>query len=328
MSSQQPTVNPQYLPPDMAEFICRRMRDISANINSCLIGQIYSFDSENQTAVVYVVFQKLIKGVLPLPSGDMADKVVNYPQLVNVPIMFLQGGSSYITMPIASGDTCLLLFCDRDMDTWFETGQIAPPNSDRLHNINDGIALVGIRNLQNSLPNYNPSIIQIVDQTGERLTQAGFLQAYAGSEAPSGWLLCYGQSISKTTYPILFAAIGYNYGGSGDNFSVPDLRGRMPVGLDNMGGSSANVLTNAFTPNRNVLGGSIGEQTHLLTGPESGIQTHNHGIPGTDSGAGFIPALNGARDNTVQSDYVPNTDALVAHYNVQPGRMFNWIIKI
>jgi hypothetical protein len=52
-------------------------------------------------------------------------------------------------MPIQSGDTCLVLFCDRDLDNWFESGQITTLNSNRVHDLSDGVALVGIRHKQN-----------------------------------------------------------------------------------------------------------------------------------------------------------------------------------
>lgn len=51
-----------------------------------------------------------------------------------------------------------------------------------------------------------------------------------GGTAPTGWLTCDGSSVSKTTYPGLFAAIGYTYGGSGTNFNLPNLAGSFPMG--------------------------------------------------------------------------------------------------
>lgn len=54
---------------------------------------------------------------------------------------------------------------------------------------------------------------------------AGFVSAFAGGSAPTGWLECNGASIPVASYPDLHAAIGYTYGGSGASFSLPDLRG-------------------------------------------------------------------------------------------------------
>ena len=69
----------------------------------------------------------------------------------------------------------------------------------------------------------------------------GAIMAYAGASAPSGWLLCNGAAINRTTYATLFSIIGETYGvGNGNTtFNLPDLRGRFPLGLDNMGGGTS-----------------------------------------------------------------------------------------
>lgn len=61
--------------------------------------------------------------------------------------------------------------------------------------------------------------------TGKPLSYnpAGTVIWYSGKSLPSGYLVCNGQSLNKTTYANLFNAIGYTYGGSGNNFNVPNL---------------------------------------------------------------------------------------------------------
>ena len=57
--------------------------------------------------------------------------------------------------------------------------------------------------------------------------------AYAGSTAPSGWFICDGSAISRTTYSDLYTVIGTTYG-SGDGattYNLPDCRGRVVVSL-------------------------------------------------------------------------------------------------
>lgn len=61
---------------------------------------------------------------------------------------------------------------------------------------------------------------------------AGVVLPYAGQNAPAGYLLCDGTSYATSAYAGLFGVIGYLYGGSGANFTVPDLRGRVPFGYD------------------------------------------------------------------------------------------------
>ena len=312
-----PTPNPIFLTPDLAEFIQRRMREVSASINCCQTGKITGINA-NGTVTVAINFQKIIRGVIPIEGNPiMGDQIVQYPALVNVPVFVYQGGGAAILMPIAVGDPCILLFCDRDLDIWFETGQVAPPNSDRVHNINDAIALVGLNNSLSLFPVNNSGVIQIFDATGERLAQSGMMVAYAGASAPNGWLLCQGQSVVKATYPNLFAAIGYTFGGSGANFNVPNMQGQVAAGI---GGTLG--LT---------LGQEFGEVTHLLTGPESGIQEHDHQTPAGQAGGGSLPGSQGWNSGSTPgliSGETGPTNAQTAHNNIQPSVGLNWIIKL
>jgi len=154
----------------------------------------------------------------------------------------------------------------------------------------------------------------------------GIVSPYAGSTAPSGWLLCDGAAVSRTTYTNLFGLIGTTYG-SGDGsttFNVPDLRGRVPVGKDNMGGTAANRITSASTggANSTTLGGAIGSQTHqLLTGE---IPSHDHTVGYANT------AASGSGRNSVFSSGSSSTSGSVggdgAHSNTQPGLIMSYII--
>lgn len=158
----------------------------------------------------------------------------------------------------------------------------------------------------------------------------GGLVDYAGSSAPVGWLLCYGQAVSRVTYAALFTAIGTTYG-SGDGsttFNLPDCRGRVGAGKDDMGGVGANRLTNQpGGVNGDILGGAGGLETHTLTVAQ--LAAHNHPpISGTylasGGGAAQTPlAGSGATTFSTTSD----TGGGQAHNNVQPTIIFNKIIK-
>jgi len=166
---------------------------------------------------------------------------------------------------------------------------------------------------------------------------AGSVMPYAGSTAPSGWLLSYGQAISRSTYATLFAAIGTTYGvGDGaTTFNVPDLRGRLAAGQDDMGGTSANRLTGQTGGvNGDNLGAAGGAETQTLTTAQ--IPSHTHGagsyvanIQGP-SGGGSSGYLGGGGNATL-SKTVSGTSGATgsggAHNNVQPTIILNYIIK-
>lgn len=100
----------------------------------------------------------------------------------------------------------------------------------------------------------------------------GFVGCYAGPTPPANTIESYGQAVSRVTYQTLFGIIGTIYG-AGDGvttFNLPDLRGRMVIGMDNMGGSAAGRITSASVggANSTTLGGVGGEQAHLLANTE------------------------------------------------------------
>lgn len=111
---------------------------------------------------------------------------------------------------------------------------------------------------------------------------AGTVVDFAGSAAPTGWLICAGQALSRVDYPDLFAAIGTAYGApSGSTFNLPDTRGRVVAGRDVDSGGFAGRLT---TPNSQTLGASGGAQTVTLTAGQ--MPTHTHEVTGSTNAAG------------------------------------------
>lgn len=161
------------------------------------------------------------------------------------------------------------------------------------------------------------------------LAPAGCVLPYAGATAPTGWLLCFGQAVSRTTYAALFAAIGTAYGtGDGSTtFNVPDLRGRVPGGKDDMGGSAAGRLTTAGSGvNGASLGAAGGAETHTLTSAQ--IPAHTHPLTNA-AGAGGNYATGGAGYGyPTASNTSANTGGGSAHNNTQPTLVTNYIIKI
>lgn len=144
---------------------------------------------------------------------------------------------------------------------------------------------------------------------------SGVVKVYAGVTSPSGYLLCNGAAVSRTTYAALFAVCGTNYGvGDGSTtFNIPDLRTRVPVGY--MSGDT----------NFGTIGQTGGEETHILNIGE--MPSHSHSIP-IYSGGSFgqtIPSDGNFSELTTQQ--TNNAGGGGAHNNLQPYVTMNYIIK-
>lgn len=137
----------------------------------------------------------------------------------------------------------------------------------------------------------------------------GVIWEYGGAVAPSGWLLCFGQAVSRVTYAALFAIIGTTFGvGDGSTtFNIPDFRGRVGAGQDDMGGVSANRLTGAAGGlDGDVLGGVGGAETVALS--IANLAAHTHTFSGTTSnastnhqhGGGAVSSVTGTAQSSVQ----------------------------
>lgn len=145
-----------------------------------------------------------------------------------------------------------------------------------------------------------------IDTILDALTPIGSRMGFTGTTAPnSRWLLAFGQAVSRTTYAVYFTLVGTNYGvGDGaTTFNMPDYRGRAAVGLDNLGGTPANRITDANADSLNNTG--MGSETdagtndvtggHPLTADENG--PHTHGQTQNTTGVGSNYNLGAANDD-------------------------------
>lgn len=166
---------------------------------------------------------------------------------------------------------------------------------------------------------------------------------YGANLPAGGYLWQDGAAVSRTTYAALYAVIGTTYGtGDGSTtFNLPDSRGRVVAGKDNMGGTAANRLTTAGGGvNGAALGASGGSQTHTLTAAQIPAHTHpvtdpthSHGGTYTGGGAGgnFGVGDNGVTGSTAAAStgisVGNNTGGGGAHPIVQPTLVANKVIK-
>jgi microcystin-dependent protein len=186
---------------------------------------------------------------------------------------------------------------------------------------------------------------------------AGVITQYVGTAAPAGWRLCDGTqyNAADSTYARLWAAIGTTYGGSGINaFSVPDLRGRVPVGygagagltarsLNDKAGAETHTLDVNQMPNHNhdmdphSHTGATDEyatSTNMRVVGVVGTTTLYNTMAGYDSGS-FIDYVGARFPQHSHTFTTGNADPVVqaygggqAHNNMQPFIVVSYIIKL
>lgn len=120
--------------PKLYDVLNALRTQILINLNCVKIGQITAFYPASHTADVQILFQRV------LTDGTIS----SYPKLLNCPVFTLQGGGSSLQFPISIGDQCIVLFSDRNIDSWYLNGNQQPPIDGRLHDLSDGIVLVGL----------------------------------------------------------------------------------------------------------------------------------------------------------------------------------------
>ncbi len=173
---------------------------------------------------------------------------------------------------------------------------------------------------------------------------AGIIVPYAGSAAPTGWLICDGASLVRATYPALFTAISTTYGAAdGSHFTLPDLTGRVIAGKE----ASETRLTTAVSGiNGGTLGASGGAQSQTLTianlptvTPAGSIVTTitdpDPSFGGANGSGSTFPSI-GSGNNNLSSNLTWTATSTftgtpfgsgTAHAIVQPTIVLNYIIK-
>jgi len=179
----------------------------------------------------------------------------------------------------------------------------------------------------------------------------GAVEAFAGSSAPNGWLLCDGTAVSRTTYSSLFSVVSTTFGvGNGSTtFNVPDLRGRVPMGAGTGTGggvAGAGAPASGVALTARTLGAYDGdERLHAHTHTDSG---HTHTIRVNSFAGDLQISLNNAGDgsfysisdsgtdgnnaatllyNTTNAANIQNNSQGGLRQNVQPSVILNYIIK-
>ncbi len=148
----------------------------------------------------------------------------------------------------------------------------------------------------------------------------GTILPFAGTTAPTGYHLCDGTPLSRTTYSDLYAVIGDAFGnGDGSNsFNVPDLRGRFIRGVD----GSAGVDPDASTRTAMASGGNVGDNVGSIQADAFKSHTHSFVLGGDGFAAGTVA------QRTTNNLATGGTNATGGNETRPVNAYLNYIIKL
>lgn len=109
------------------------------DIHTALPGVIQSFDPQRMTCTV----QPAIRAAIIQKNG--AARAVDLPLLVDCPVVFPGGGGYELTFPVKAGDDALIVFAERCIDAWWQSGGVQAAAEFRLHDLSDGFVIPGVR---------------------------------------------------------------------------------------------------------------------------------------------------------------------------------------
>ena len=150
--------------PDLINVINQIKNHIMSNLNCHNIGRIIEFDSTTQTCTVELMQIKQFNEGYYTPAP-----------ITQVPLIIYGAGNGHITLPNPVGTYCLLLFLDRNIDNFMETGEQYVPETSRMHDFTDCVALTTFTTLANPLSDYDSSAISILNEVTTNDTESNSL---------------------------------------------------------------------------------------------------------------------------------------------------------
>lgn len=125
---------------------------VMARLNCHNVGKIVEFDPLTQTATIEMMVIKQFNKRSYIPS-----------LLMQVPLIIYGAGNAHITLPNPVGSICLVLFLDRNIDNFILTGEQYEPETGRMHDFSDCVALTTFKTLANPLQEYDERAISLLN---------------------------------------------------------------------------------------------------------------------------------------------------------------------
>ncbi|MGQ5288441.1 Gp138 family membrane-puncturing spike protein [Pectobacterium actinidiae] len=232
------------------------MNRVMSNLRVAMPGVIQSFNPEDVTCVV----QPSSMGYDTDNNGNRESNPLQL--LTDVPVVFPRGGGCTLTFPVKEGDECLIIFADRCIDFWWQSGRVQEPVSDRMHSLSDAFVIVGPQSQAKKISDISTSAAQLRIDDG-----SAFIEVAAGGDITvntTGKLNASAQGGTEITSPSIVL-----------NGNVT-INGDLSQGMGASGGTA-------------TMNGPVNVANDVTAGGKS-LMTHTHG--GVQQGSGNTGAPN------------------------------------
>lgn len=221
---------------------------IFATLRVAMPGTIQSFDPNTVTCVV----QLAINGIKHDSDGNVLSLAL--PLLVDVPVIFPRGGGVTLTFPINPGDECLVIFADRCIDFWWQSGGVQEPVSARMHDLSDAFAIIGPQSQTHKISGISTHAAQLRTDDG-----AAYIEVATGHDitvTTPGKLTASAQGGTEITSPTIVL-----------NGNVT-INGNLSQGMGGNGGAA--TLQGPVTVTNDIQAGGKSLMTHTHGGVQPG----------------------------------------------------------
>ncbi|NIF20252.1 Gp138 family membrane-puncturing spike protein [Candidatus Pantoea multigeneris] len=212
-------VTPQSLAGGEQETLKSIIGSALAAIRVAMPGIIQSFDPGDDSTPPTCTVQPAIKGQVSDDQGNYTSAPL--PLLVDVPVVFQRGGGCSLTFPISEGDECLLVFSDRCIDFWWQSGGVQEAVDDRMHDLSDAFAIVGLQSGATKIGGISTTAVELRSDDGETKLSLSPGDGTISGTAPGGFNLNGLKILSDGRLQLVDGSIvdkhnhgGVQYGGS------------------------------------------------------------------------------------------------------------------
>ncbi|WP_075808593.1 Gp138 family membrane-puncturing spike protein [Raoultella ornithinolytica] len=166
------------------------LKGAKQSVRVSMPGVIKSFDPESVTCVVEVSIY------IPKPEsteGKSIDRLaqdnVFYPLILDAPVIFPRGGGCTLTFPVKEGDECLVVFADRCIDFWWQSGGVQNGSRGRMHDYSDAFVIPGPQSQAKKISGISTNAVELRSDDGSAKLSLNPASGEISGTAPGGFNL-------------------------------------------------------------------------------------------------------------------------------------------